>query len=949
MNLRVKLLLGIGLALIVVFTLVAVFSSISMDESYLRLERQEVGLAVQSTASSFSNDVRNIYSVTRDYAAWTDTYLFTEGRNPGWIEQNTADDFFERFGINYVLVINRSGSMVYAKGYNFSSGQDEEVPAALTDDIRELNAAKDILPLTEGYAGILDSRAGPVIISSHPILHDNLEGPAAGTLHIVRRLDDRYFADLAGRTGHNVTIIPARAVLNDPSLAGPVSAVTPGSPVAVLPENKDTVTGYTAVDGLREPGGFYLRISGPRTIYRAGYDTIALFLTSLFGAGIFLIVFVLLFIDRIVLSRLNTIIRAVRKNREAGDTRNAESETGEDELARLAMGIDPVFSRLAESRNQLRESEERYRTLAESARDFIFIIDRDDRITYVNSFAAESVGRAKDDLIGKERSLLFPETESHRQRANILRVLADGTPLKVESSLPLVSGIRWHDTLLVPMKDRDGSITGVMGISRDITERRRAEEALHQSERRYHELFELGGEAVFLIDNETGKLLEANAAASQMYGYSHAELMAMKNTDLSAEPEETRQMTSTSPDGSVVVLFRLHRKKDGPVFPVEINARFFVSGARSVHVAAIRDITLRKQAEATLRESNERFKTVMDSLDAFVYVADMKTHEILFLNQTGRNIWGDVTGRRCWDFFQPNQQGPCSFCTNDRLLDAEGNPKDVLVWEIRNTVNGRWYECRDRAIRWTDGRLVRLEISTDITDRKRVEEALVRVNNKLNLLSGITRHDILNQLTALKAYIDLSAEHSAGDEVLAEFIQKEMMIANVIDRQISFTRDYHKLGVMAPVWQNVAEIIGWTRQSLFTRNIAIVTDFSDLEVFADPLLEKVFYNLLDNALRYGGEKMTIIRFSLQEEGDSLIIRCEDDGAGIEEENKDLIFNRGYAHNTGLGLFLSREILGITEITIAETGIFGRGARFEIRVPEGSFRFNDAVKNPDQQD
>ena len=178
------------------------------------------------------------------------------------------------------------------------------------------------------------------------------------------------------------------------------------------------------------------------------------------------------------------------------------------------------------------------------------------------------------------------------------------------------------------------------------------------------------------------------------------------------------------------------------------------------------------------------------------------------------------------------------------------------------------------------------------------------------------------------------------NEVLAEFINKEMMIANVIDRQISFTRDYHKLGAMAPVWQNVAEIIEWTKQSLLVRNITIRAEFSDLEVFSDPLLEKVFYNIMDNALRYGGEKMTTIRFSLREEGDSLIICCEDDGIGIDEENKDLIFNRGYAHNTGLGLFLSREILGITEMTITETGIFGKGARFEIRVPKGSFRFND---------
>jgi PAS domain S-box-containing protein len=938
MNLRTKLLLGIGLALIVVFTLVAVFSYISMEESYRTLERQEVGRAVGSTVNTLNNDIENTYSVTRDYAAWTDTYRFTEGENPGWIEQNTGNDFFERFGINYVLVFNRSDQLVFTRGYNISSGQPDEIPPALAADLRELSTRENLLTSTEGISGIINSPEGLLIVSSHPILHDNLEGPAAGSLHLVRRINSRYLADLAERTGYSVTLIPAAEIKQDPSVAGTVSRITTGSPVAVIPQNENIVAGYARIDGLQDPDGFYIGVTEPRTLYQAGRDTIVIFLSSLLGAGIFIILFVLLFIDRIVLSRINTLIRSVRKNGETENDVCAAGSAGEDELARLALEIDPVFNHLTESRIQLMESEARYRTLAESARDFIFIIDKEDRITYVNSFAAESVGRSREDLIGRSRAELFPKAESQRQRTNIIRVLVNGEPLKIESSLPLPSGEHWHDTLLVPVKDRTGAITGVMGISRDITERKKAEAALGQSEMRYHELFELGGEAVFLIDNETGRLLEANAAASEMYGYTHAELMEMNNTDLSAEPEDTREVTTASPEGSVVVPLRYHRKKDGAVFPVEINGRFFLSGARSVHVAAIRDITLRKRAEATLRESNERFKTVMDSLDAFVYVADMKTHEILFINQTGRNIWGDVVGKRCWNIIQNGQTGPCSFCTNDKLLDEDGDPADVIIWEIRNTVNRHWYECRDRAIRWTDGRIVRLEISTDITDRKRAEDALVRVNNKLNLLSGITRHDILNQLTALRAYIDLSSEHTT-DEVVLEFIKKEMMIANVIDRQISFTRDYHKLGVMAPVWQNIADIIEWARQSLLVRNVDIRTEFSDLEVFADPLLEKVFYNLMDNALRYGGEKMTTIRFFLQESDDALIICCEDDGTGIAGENKELIFNRGYAHNTGLGLFLSREILGITDSSIVETGVFGRGARFEIRVPKGSYRFN----------
>jgi signal transduction histidine kinase len=107
-------------------------------------------------------------------------------------------------------------------------------------------------------------------------------------------------------------------------------------------------------------------------------------------------------------------------------------------------------------------------------------------------------------------------------------------------------------------------------------------------------------------------------------------------------------------------------------------------------------------------------------------------------------------------------------------------------------------------------------------------------------------------------------------------------------------------------------------------------------VFADPLVVKVFYNLMDNAVRYGG-KITTIRFSAEESGDDQVIVCEDDGNGVLTEEKEKIFERGYGKNTGLGLALSREILSITGITIRETGEPGIGARFEMTVPKGMYR------------
>lgn len=136
----------------------------------------------------------------------------------------------------------------------------------------------------------------------------------------------------------------------------------------------------------------------------------------------------------------------------------------------------------------------------------------------------------------------------------------------------------------------------------------------------------------------------------------------------------------------------------------------------------------RERMEAELRDTSERLAAVMDSIPSVIYVADPKTYEILFINAHGRKIFGDIAGKICWQSLQQGQTGPCDFCTNDRLFPADGEPGESLVWEVRNTRNGRWYECRDQAIRWNDGRWVRMEIATDITERKVVEEELRKLS-----------------------------------------------------------------------------------------------------------------------------------------------------------------------------------------------------------------------------
>lgn len=226
-------------------------------------------------------------------------------------------------------------------------------------------------------------------------------------------------------------------------------------------------------------------------------------------------------------------------------------------------------------------------------------------------------------------------------------------------------------------------------------------------------------------------------------------------------------------------------------------------------------------------------------------------------------------------------------------------------------------------------------VCRDITEKKRAEDALRATNEKLQLLSGITRHDVLNMVTVLRLSHELAREKT-DDEELLRTLNRETQAIDRIEDLINFTNIYQDIGNASPIWQNVQTVVDTVAAKFNLNGIATDIRLEGREIYADPLLEKVFYNLFDNTLRHGNGVSTIT-LSASETGGQLVITVEDDGTGIPETEKEKIFRRKYGKNTGLGLFLTREILAITGIGIRETGTAGRGARFEILVPGRAFR------------
>jgi len=328
---------------------------------------------------------------------------------------------------------------------------------------------------------------------------------------------------------------------------------------------------------------------------------------------------------------------------------------------------------------------------------------------------------------------------------------------------------------------------------------------------------------------------------------------------------------------------------------------------------------------------------VENSLDGILIVS--MTGEVLYRNRALGNIFD--TGS---EFHQTGAKNVMEFIAPESrsqvLLDfrqvAQGIDSYPMNYQAITATGRRiWIESIGKRIQFQDLPAILISMK-DISSRKRMEDAILRANKKLNLLSGITRHDINNQLQALSGYVEL-LHTNVPDPSLENYFSRIMEASIRITAMIRFTKEYEEIGVRASLWQDLRTLVETAEKNTALGQVTLKNDLpARTEVFADPLIVKVFSNLIDNALRHGG-RTTMIRFSFEERGGNGIIICEDDGEGVVSEEKEIIFGRGFGKNTGLGLALAREILDITAITIKETGTQGKGARFEMIVPKEAYR------------
>ncbi|MHC1710131.1 MAG: PAS domain S-box protein [Methanomassiliicoccales archaeon] len=366
----------------------------------------------------------------------------------------------------------------------------------------------------------------------------------------------------------------------------------------------------------------------------------------------------------------------------------------------------------------------------------------------------------------------------------------------------------------------------------------------------------------------------------------------------------------------------------------ESNASPLREGGRVVGAVVVsRNINKRKAAEDKLIESEAKFHSLFDnSLDA-----------MLLTRPDGSILMANTAACEMLEMTEEEilSRGRDGLLIRDELLETaleerkrNGRVRSELNF-LKKDGSVLTGETTSNVFKAADGTLMTSIIVRNTTERKEREEALKLAHRQLSLLNQVTRHDMINQISIMAGYITLLESTDLKPNQTAH-LRKLKASVDMLKRQVEFTRQYQEIGMEPPRWLRLSELVNKAAGSLDLKGLAVIGPNNDVCIEADPMLEKVVYNLIENVVRHGmGASKVVI--SVREGENMTVVAFQDDGPGIEDVDRTHLFEPGYGKNTGFGLFMSREILRMTGLDIMETGRQGSGARFEIVVPASNVR------------
>lgn len=374
------------------------------------------------------------------------------------------------------------------------------------------------------------------------------------------------------------------------------------------------------------------------------------------------------------------------------------------------------------------------------------------------------------------------------------------------------------------------------------------------------------------------------------------------------------------------------------------------------------EIAERLAAERLLRINNELLSGIIGSIDGIVYAADFDSHEILFANEYLKQLFGfDPVGRLCWQFIHANQEGPCTFCTNCRLLDKAGKPTPSIQWEYQNPYNKKWYAAKDQAIIWSNGKYVRLEIAVDITEQKRLQHFLEEARKQAELAKGIrsrfvalVAHDLKSPFFSITQMLKRILEretftHPVHQQFLENIVKNGHRMLQMIDNLLSMDRfetgemkldmKFFDVSVMAD------EVLENFKHPALQKDLVLINEIPPgTELYADKYLYYVVLNnLVSNAVKFSEQEGRIL-LKVADRVQSATIMVADNGRGMSQEYARNLFKADIRTSSkgtlgepgsGLGLIFCQEIMKAHHGEIHVESQRGIGTRFYVELPRCS--------------
>lgn len=601
-----------------------------------------------------------------------------------------------------------------------------------------------------------------------------------------------------------------------------------------------------------------------------------------------------------------------------------------------------------------KKAEERLRAILASSPDAIIISDLNGNIVDFNEATVGLTGYSTIEVAGKSSLEFIAKKDRERALENLKKVLEHGTVRNTEYTLLKKDNEEYEGELSASaLKDSSGSLIGFVGIIRDITERRNAEEKLRESEQRFRCLVEDTLVGIATVDTK-GRLTYLNRATADMFGYSGSEMLGQPFNSFLHPDDKGKIMRLFL---KLILLRRDSRhlefrgvRKDGHVINLMSKpTRFVLDGKTVGFQAIILDISESRKPEKEDLMQKERAQEYLNIIGNIVVALD-SNGRIIVLNKKGHEILGyeerKLLGKDWFETCVPKESRKQAVevfkaCMQGKLEMAQHHENSVLAKNGEKRIVS-W--C-NTVLKDDDGKIIgTLGSGEDITERKKAEESaeeskkkLDIVNEKLRAVGGLTRHDVRNKLSTIVGNVYLSKKKLADNPEILENLEDIESGCNQIVTILDFSKVYEMLGVEELTYVNVEEAVQ-EAVSLFSdlKAVDVKDECKGLTVLADSLLRQLLYNLIDNSLKHG-EKVRQIRTRYEIEGDRLRLFYEDDGVGLPPEAKARIFQQGYTTGmgTGYGLYLIKKITEVYGWTIEENGKAGKGARFVMTIPKTS--------------